>query len=87
MNQSPSAHHSSIGRDFLSFGPEAVHAHRVTELRENLWQRANARGTTQPVAEIRHRLGGLMISLGSWLAGATTPTAAPAPERPLAPGR
>ncbi|HWV24761.1 MAG TPA: hypothetical protein VNZ58_11275 [Thermomicrobiales bacterium] len=82
-----STHRSSIGYDFMTYGLDAVHVHRATELRAGRHQLTNPRGTTQLSAGLRHRLGGMMISLGSWLAGATTPTSAPVPERTLAPGR
>lgn len=76
----------TIGRDFMAFGNEVIAVRRAEELREDR-PRTTSRSTTQPVAALRHWLGGLMISCGSWLAGATTPTVAPVSERPLAPGR
>lgn len=87
MHHYYSTHRSSIGRDFMTFGNEAVGVHRAMELRDVRHHHMHARGTTQPLAGFRYGLGGMMISLGSWLAGATTPAVAPASERPLAPGR
>lgn len=66
--------HSPIGLDFLAHGTQAVGPTFTMERRlaEANARRiiANIRGT-EPATGLRHAIGGLIISLGAFIAGTT----------------
>ena len=62
----------SIGRDFITFGNEALSVHRATERRtiELHQNQINAAlRATRPTPWVRRWLGALMISLGTGISG------------------
>lgn len=67
-------HHSSIGQDFMTFGNESVGVHHAIQNRLAQAERhqiiTNLRDEDQP-SGIRNRLGIMMISLGTLIAGKT----------------
>ncbi len=67
-------HHTSVGQDFMTFGNEAIGVHHAIQRRLVDAERhviiTNIRNRTQPTG-IRNRLGGMMIALGTHLAGKT----------------
>lgn len=93
MNHTFTTTRPSIGRDYLTFGSEALAVHRADERRfaDVEQDRITARlGSTMRPSSMRHRIGTSMIWLGKALAGkaAQVPErAAPMREHRLAPTR
>ena len=66
---------SSISRDFITFGHEALAVHRAEERRATELNRNQIHNTlraTRPAPWARRWLGTLMIALGTGIAGKTT---------------
>jgi hypothetical protein len=63
---------SSIGREFMTFGPEGMAVHRADERRAEERQRnqiTHALRATQQTPWLRRALGTMMIALGTGISG------------------
>lgn len=86
--------HATMGHDFMTFGTEGIGVHHATQQRLAHAEKHEIVGNARGKGSLRHQLGGMMITLGTLIAGtsahiqdrqATRP--APAPKPGLIPTR